>query len=98
MQSNSRNLEYWALPKFELLFKTLTTVGWVQYKSKSILYETVPYNVEYEKIDAKIVNLNSLIEEEAVKQSQTICFDVSGAFPLSERIEGLSVVLFFHME
>ena len=27
MQSNSRNLEYWALPKFGLLFKTLTTVG-----------------------------------------------------------------------
>ena len=27
MQSNSRNLEYWALPKFWLLFKTLITVG-----------------------------------------------------------------------
>ena len=68
------------------------------YKFKSILYGTVPYHLEYEKIDSRIVNVNSLIEEKAVKQSQTICFDVSGAFPLSERIKGLSVVLFFHME
>ena len=40
----------------------------VHYKFKSILYGTVPYNVEYEKIDARIVNLNSLIEEKVVKQ------------------------------